>query len=381
MKRTLLTLALIAGMATMVLADEAAALMSAGSGAAPAAGRVTLYTFFVNIVAEPFRFPLIGFFNMMLGSHTLPQIGFINNNTGDFATAQVGFVNTVGGNVAGMQTGFVNTVVGNTSGAQFGFINTSMGEVRGTQFGFVNTSASTTTGVHFGFVNISRGGVTGKQIGFVNTSLGNTTGMQLGMINTSRGKMRGPQLGFVNSTAGVLNGVQFGFFNFVDSIEEGIPIGFISIVRHGGFRAVEYTFSEFFPASVGLKLGVDRFYTTISVAYNTAGGDRWDNYLAIGFGIGSIIPIGASFFFNPELMNFTPLIHRSGVHQLVSFTPLAGFNINRHFSITAGPSVTWSRVSGNVDTPMEHLFSIMTHEINDRHSIVVGARASLRLRF
>jgi len=366
MKRTFLTLAFIVGISAAGFADEFTLYAGEGANVAPVAGSTTIYSFFVNIVAEPFRFFLIGFFNLALGNHNLPQLGFVNTNTGNFTTVQAGFVNTVGGNFTGAQYGFINTSMGNTSGAQFGFINTSMGEVRGAQFGFINTS---------------RGEVIGGQFGHINTSMGDTFGAQFGFINTSMGRMRGTQFGFVNSSVGALNGMQLGFINFADSIEDGIPIGFISIVRNGGFRAVEYVFSEFFPVGVGLKLGVERFYTTIYVSYSTTGGGTWENYFATGFGIGSIIPIGESFFFNPELTSFTPLLRRSGVQQLMSFVPLVGFNINRHFSVTAGPSVTWSWAEGDTGVPREPFFSIVSHDINDRHSIVVGARAGLRFRF
>jgi hypothetical protein len=69
---------------------------------------------------------------------------------------------------------------------------------------------------------------------------------------------------------------------------------------------VEYSFSEFYPITVGFKIGVDKFYTTIFASYKpteefTNGG------FAYGFGIGSIFPIGSSFFFNPELSSLIPL--------------------------------------------------------------------------
>jgi len=411
MKRTFLTLAFIAGMATVGFADQFTPYTSEDTSVAPVAGSTTVYSFFVNIIAEPFHFPLVGFFNMAHGNHNLPQIGFVNRNTGDFTSFQAGFVNAVGGNFSGSQLGHVNTSVGNTTGLQAGLINTSRGEVQGAQIslintagsdlygsqaGLINTSLGTVSGAQTGLINTSIGDMRFAQIGYINTSLGDTTGVQLGFINTSRGEMRGaqlgfintalrggqlPQIGFVNTSAGPLNGMQLGFINFADSIEDGIPIGFISIVRNGGFRAVEYVFSEFFPVGMGLKLGVERFYSTIFVAYDVTEDRAWENF-SLGFGIGSIIPIGQSFFFNPELSsNFAPILHREGTQQLLSFVPLVGFNINRHFSITAGPSVTWGWARGAADASREPFFSIVNHDINDRHSIVVGARAGLRFRF
>jgi len=388
MKRAFLTLALAAGMAAMGLTDEPAT---------PVAGRTTVYSFFVNVVAEPFRFPLIGFFNLMLGNHAMPQLGFVNHNTGDFSTFQMGFVNTIGGDFQGLQHGFVNTVVGYSTGAQFGFVSTSRGRVAGVQYsfgniaggdlsgaqiGFINMSQGAVTGAQFGFLNTSIGDVRGAQVGFISASNGDTTGLQFGFVNTSRGETRGAQLGFVNTTAGSLNGLQFGFVNVVDSIESGIPVGFISIVRNGGFRAVEYAFSEFFPVSVGLKLGVERFHTTLFLAYDVTEERSWRNF-AVGFGVGSIIPIAGSFFLNPELTSFNPALDREDeTRQLLGFSPLVGFNIGGRFSVTAGPTVTWSHiVSGDTDMRLEPLFSIMNYALNDRHSIVVGARAGLRFRF
>jgi len=225
------------------------------------------------------------------------------------------------------------------------------------------------------------GDTTGLQLGFINTSRGEMRGAQLGFVNTASRGGQLPQIGFINTSAGPLSGMQLGFINFADSIEDGIPIGFISIVRNGGFRAVEYVFSEFFAVSIGLKLVVERFYTTISVTYDVTGDRPWENF-ALGFGIGSIIPIGESFFFNPEFTsNFAPTVHWDGMQQLRSLVPLVGFNINRHFSVTAGPSITWSWARGTANASREPFFSIVNHDINDRHSIVVGARAGLRFRF
>jgi len=412
MKRAFLTLAVIAGIATMGLADEFAADMGEGAAAEGVAGRTTVYSFFVNVVDENFRFPLIGFFNMALGNHALPQIGFVNHNTGDFTSVQTGFINTIGGDFSGLQFGMVNTSVGYTSGMQFGFVNTSGGDARGAQISMVNTAGGDFFGLHAGFINTAFGSVSGAQIGivntsigdmrsaqigYINTSLGDTSGAQVGIVNTSRGEMRGaqigfintasrggrlPQIGLVNTSSGPLTGTQFGFINFAESIEDGIPIGFISIVRNGGFRAVEYTFSEFFPVSVSLRLGVERFYSTLLVAYDVTGDRVWENFVT-GFGIGSIIPMGESFFMNPELIAFYPVRLEQDddpLRQVLSFAPLVGFNINAHFSVTAGPTVTWS-TAPNADERQDPIFSIMTHDINSRHSIVVGARAGLRFRF
>ena len=314
MKKRLLVLALIVNSAISGFAQE-----------------TNLYTFFLNIVNENFRFPLVGFVNIARGNHNLPQFGFVNWNTGDFSTLQAGFVNTVGGDISGVQLGFVNTSIGDLNGWQIGYINT----------------AQTLQGVQIGFVNSTRNGGQGFQLGFVNTSFER------------------------------LQGVQLGFINFADSIEDGIPIGVISIVRQGGYRAVEFSLTEFHLINIGLKLGVERFYSTLIVGYDPTG-DFSQRSFAAGVGFGTIIHINNSFFINPQL-NTLNTIGRNGSH-LLSFVPNVGFNLSESISITLAPSLTWAYnfSSREVQQPA---FSILRHNINSSNDIVIGARAGIRFRF
>ena len=306
--------------------------------------RSSIYTFFVNIVNENFRFPLIGFVNIASGNFSTLELGFVNWNTRNFAGPQVGFVNTIGGDFAGVQTGFINTVGSDTSGIQFGFINTSVGMLNGLQFGFVNTAVNNIQGLQFGFVNTS---------------------------------------------VKELKGLQFGFVNYVDSIESGIPIGIISIVRQGGYRAIEYSFSEFYPFTFGFKIGVERFYTTFYSAFNPFE----ENYkFAYGIGLGSIIPINSSFFINPELVYLTTLPKRLenggeerwnwGVDSNILILYF-GYNINKNLSVIIGPSLTWQQYDNKESVePINPLFSILNREIvNERNSLSLGVRAGIRYRF
>jgi len=311
-----------------------------------------IYSFFVNIVNEPFPFPLFGFVNIARGNHGPAQVGFVNWNSGNFSGFQAGFVNSIGGELRGVQWGFINTAVGGVDGAQGGFINITAGDTRGIQGGFVNTTGAF-HGVQGGFVNVATRGGRGLQAGYGNVSLQ---------------KLRGVQLGFVN---------------YVDSIEGGIPIGFISIVRNGGYKAVEYNFTEFHPMGLGLKLGVEKFYTTIYVAYNPIDGLKLEN-LATGFGIGSILPMGGSFFFNPELsLLASPVIDQ----DLTSLVPFFGYRLGEHFTISAGPSVTWVRAYNN-NGQYEYqkpFFAIADYTFAEdgmiKNSIVVGVRAAVRFVF
>ncbi|MDR1836692.1 MAG: caspase family protein [Treponema sp.] len=282
---------------------------------APVQG-TSLYTFFFNIVYEPFRFPLLGFVNVANGNHTSAQVSFINWNTGNFTGVQASFINMTGGNFNGVQASFINTVVGQARGLQLGFINTAVKE------------------------------------------------------------MAGPQIGFVNVAANGIKGPQFGFINYADNVEHVAPIGFLSIVRKGGYRAVEYSFSEFHTYNAGLKIGVDKFYTTFIFSYNYSENSSWSNFAA-GLGVGSILPIGDKFFFNPELNGVSSVGNLDTKYNLQSFVPYFGFNLGR-FNFSAGPSVTL--IYSETAAMPKPLFSIYTYDINEKNRIVIGARAALRVR-
>ncbi|MDR0796130.1 MAG: hypothetical protein LBE79_08800 [Tannerella sp.] len=322
-----------------------------------------IYTFFMNVVNDHFKPPMIGFVNIAKGEHKGVQLGFINWNAGNFKGIQMGMVNTLGGELTGAQLAYINTAIQQTNGIQAGFINTAMQDKTGVQFGFINTVKKEVRGAQFGFINTALQSVYGAQIGFVNSAIH---------------EFRGTQIGFVNLANRNKAGFQLGFINYADSLEKGIPIGFLSFVRRGGYMAIEVGFSDFFPVTIGFKTGVEKFYTTLYLAYNPSAESSGSRY-ASGFGFGSIIPIRKSFFFNPELQSFNT-IEKKNNRQLTSFVPLFGLYLNRHFSITAGPSVTWS-ASYEENVLLKPVFNIIDFEINDDNRIFVGARAGIRYRF
>jgi hypothetical protein len=266
------------------------------------ANKVTVYSVFVNVVNEPFRFPLIGFVNVGIGNHKSPQIGLANVNTGSFS---------------GSQTSLVNVVGGDFNGAQISLANIASKEIKGVQVGLLNVAKRST------------------------------------------------------------RGVQIGLLNYVDSAESVIPIGLLSIVRQGGYHAIEYSFSEFYPINVGYKIGVEKFYSTLYLAYNPFD-EISKNRFAWGLGIGSIIPITNSFFFNPELNSISAT--GKNTNSLLSIVTSFGYKFSDKLSITAGPSVTWIGRSDS-ETFQEPFFTIINNEIDKDNSIVVGLRFGLRYRF
>jgi hypothetical protein len=301
-------------------------------------GSGTIYTFFFNMVYEPFPLPLIGFVNIAIGNHKIFQASFVNWNTENFAGFQAGLVNNVGGNLKGFQAGFVNTVAEDTKGLQVAIVNSAVREVEGVQIGFVNVAAR------------------------------NMKGLQVGLVN------------------------------YAESIN-GAPIGLISIVKNGGYMAVEYFNSEYHNYNLSFKTGIDKLYTSIIVSYNQTYENTLNNF-ASGAGIGSIIPIGEKFYFNPELTSLSPFV---GNVSYESFVPYFGVNFKK-FSISAGPTITWvMRNNNNVDESNQQPawvgkyvenyndnkdkplpkpnYSLYYNEINDSNSLSIGFRAAARFRF
>ena len=255
------------------------------------ADSINVYTFFVNVVTERFRLPLLGFVNIAGGSHNLPQIGFVNWNGQDFRSLQLGFVNTVGGDVGGFQMGFVNTIIGGMTGLQLGFVNTTVRQFNGAQISFVNIT---------------------KQ----------------------------------------LSGLQFGFVNYSDTIEKGMPIGFLSIVKNGGYRAVEFGVSEIAPFNLSFKIGVERLYTSFLFGYNQFR-DGIREQIVVGAGLGSIIPAGKGFYVNPEITINNGI--NEAIQHYVIFTPSVGYTITPNLSVTCGPSIVWAYNNTDGEPPFFYI--------------------------
>jgi hypothetical protein len=337
-----------------------------------------LYTFFTNVmVTERFRsasigLPLIGLVNIAKGNYADAHLGLVNGNTGNFTGVQLGLVNTIGGDAIGMRAGFVNTARGDEIGLHFGFVNAVGGDETGLQIGFINTVGGDENGLQIGFVSAISGSGNGIHIGFMNAVGGSENGIQAGFVNTVAKETNGIQFGFINVAAKGINGYQAGFINYADRVERGIPIGFLSIVRHGGYQAAEYGFSDLYPVQVAVKLGLEKFYTSIIGAYHFEAGT-----FASGFGLGKIITMGNAFSFIPEINVMNTVADDAQMY--LSLLPFFGYNITRHFSIVFGPSVTWAHKFGG-GVLEEPVFSIYEYNIDSGNRITIGAKAGLRFR-
>ncbi|MDR1592061.1 MAG: hypothetical protein LBS16_04160 [Prevotellaceae bacterium] len=314
-----------------------------------------LYSVFVNVLPDDFDFPGIGFVNVARGKHSTAYVGFVNY-ADSLRGAQISFINTAR-QLRGAQIGFINTT-GQLNGAQISFINTAGRLNDGAQIGFINTAGRLNSGAQIGFINSCSGDKI-AQIGFVNTHVGNLSGTQIGFINTNTGKLKGFQLGFVN---------------YADSIS-GVPLGFISIVRKGGYRALEAGVSEIAPVNLSFKLGVEKLYTSFNVACNF----DTEQKIFFGLGIGSIIPLKKSFFFNPEItvMN-TANFDRSHTQQtFTSFVPAFGYSYKRlNFIAGISASHLYTKDGEMSNVPF---FQIVEHKFDAQNKIFLGARAGVRI--
>ena len=291
--------------------------------------QVGLYSFFVNVVPDDFRFPLVGFINTAIGSHK------------------------------GLQAGFVNTTLVDFDGAQIGFVNSAFNDNDGLQAGFANATINKSNGVQAGFANIA----------------GSLDGWQVGFANMVRKETNGAQIGFANLTGGRVNGVQIGFINYADTVA-GAPIGLISIVRKGGYRAVEVSVNEWYPVNLSFKIGVPKFYTFVQWSYNSG----FENQFAVGYGVGSLLPLSKKIYFNPEASSIDPI----GINYHMQIQSLVGnisYKLSPHMQIAAGPSIShiYTENENNLYNPRYYFLN--TSVINNRNRIVVGARAALSINF
>jgi hypothetical protein len=303
-----------------------------------------LYTFIVNSVNEQFKFPLVGFVNIARGNGNFPQIGLVNWTKNDFISLQSSFFNKIGGDLAGVQVGFLNTVRGDTRGLQCGFVNTTGNSVKGAQIGFVNSAA-------------------GEQV----------RGAQAGFINTAANDLNGAQISLVN-VAGQLSGLQLGLFNYVDTVRGGAPVGLVSIVRNGGYRAVELSAAEIAPVALSFKTGIRKFYSSLHAAYRPVKAGFRDR-IFLGFGFGSIIDINNIFFINPEVTSSFGI--GKEFQSYSSFVPFVGCNINPNLGVLFGPSLTWYK--GRDDKAS--FINLLTHRIDDDETLFFGGRIALRFQW
>jgi hypothetical protein len=336
---------------------------------------VIVYSVFVNYLSEGFDFPGIGFVNIAGGNHSTTYVGLVNY-ANRLSGMQIGLINTVKQLPLGAQIGLINTTLScENKAVQIGLINTVKQLPSGAQIGLINTTLSgENKAVQIGLINTVKQLPSGAQIGLINTTLsGENKAVQIGLVNVNSNKLTGIQTGLVNVNHRKIKGLQLGVINYSDTIS-GVPIGIISIVRKGGYRALEVSFSEIAPVNVSFKLGVEKLYTSFNVAYNPNAAQE----MMFGMGIGSIISLKNQFFFNPEISQMHTLqTKRCSNQQFWKAVPAFGFGFGR-MNIVAGPSVCYSHATsdGISNQPVMPIFS---HAFDSRNKIFAGVYAGIRV--
>ena len=330
-----------------VLMFGSSSLIFAQKEANPNENSTVVYTFFINVVPDSFKFPMIGFVNYVNGNHDNLQAGFINTSKGKTTGAQLGYINTSVGGIDGYQCAFINVCGNDLNGVQTGFVNTVASKTSGAQFGFVNISAKDVDGAQFGFINAGARKVDGIQTGYVNVAADSLDGIQVGLVNVTGKDTDGAQIGFVNRTR-KLNGFQCGFVNVADTIEAGVPLAFVSFVKKGGYRALGYYADEYSPLNFSFRIGVKSLYTSFnySVLLNQ------ESVSSYGLGLGSIIPLSKNFYLNPEFAFENTASNFLSFQSRSVFNFSLGYDVTDNLHISAGPSITRSH-SINVVEPVE----------------------------
>lgn len=324
------------------------------------------YNFLVNEVPANFEFPLIGFINTAHGDQSTFEVGLVNTSERNLEGAQFGFINSVGRDMEGVQVGFINVTEHDQIGIQAGFINAVDNNFQGLEMGFINAIGDGIQGIQAGFINAVEK-VDGFQIGFINATE-SLNGFQVGFINAAE-RATGAQVGFLNATE-VLDGFQLGFINRAERIKHGTPVGFLTFVRHGGFKALEVNYNEMYPYNISFKTGVDKFYTFPIVSYDP----NQRHSLAIGYGIGSLVPMNEEVYFNPELISQT--VMSGEFDQLISLGLNFGHQFTENMHFLVGPALVWNRSSD-----IEPQFYLQKWTIDGNDKAHIGLRASLRYRF
>jgi hypothetical protein len=356
--------------------------------------RTQVYTGFYNQLSGDIHYPVLGLVNVIDGTQQKGmQLGLTNYNTQYFTGFQLGLTNIVGKSAKGAQLGFVSLCKDSFAGVQISYININGKHQEGVQVAFLNLSQSNASSIQIGTVNVTTTNTEGVQIGYVNLTGKELEGAQVGFVNVTGQKLVGSQVGFINAigqtTTGTqigfvnaskaINGMQLGFVNIADSFASGVPIGFLSIVKKGGYYALELSSNELYYYNAAFKIGVKPLHTSFGLSYNP----NYQNAFAFTVGLGSIINLKHSFFINPELNNIGTIEKRPQF-----FTQLST-SFGRNFGPVAfklGPTFTWNYVDKTEyrsDIPKQNQpsKSLYQNQLDSRNNFFIGAKASIVFSF
>lgn len=250
--------------------------------------------------------------------------GVFNINQKDVRSLQLaGVFNLVGRNARGLQlSGVSNTVLGDASGVQMAGVKNWTRNSRGLQVA--------------GVFNVSERSQGMQLAGVLNFS-GNSKGLQLaGCLNRSS-EETGSQISGVVNIGGKVKGIQLaGILNVADSSD--YPIGLINIIKNGR-KSFSLGTDESGLAALTFRSGGRVLYGVAGAGYYLA--DHELSY-AMEAGIGAHLVDRRTFSLDAEAVNRNSTNFNKHEQPRVSFRLLPELRMATHFSIYAGPSVSYT---------------------------------------
>jgi hypothetical protein len=122
-------------------------------------------------------------------------------------------------------------------------------------------------------------------------------------------------------------------------------------------------------------MGIEKFYTTLGLAYNP----DFDKPYAYQVGFGTNIPLNTSLYLNSELTQISSIEKKQ--QSIASLGVQLGYTLFDNLSILAGTSFALQYQTENNRTMNEPTFALYKNEIDSRNRIVVGLQAGLRYKF
>ncbi|MEO1448267.1 MAG: hypothetical protein AAFV07_02000, partial [Bacteroidota bacterium] len=117
--------------------------------------------------------------------------------------------------------------------------------------------------------------------------------------------------------------------------------------------------------------GVKPLYTVFMGSFLPGADQAW----SLGVGLGSLIPLGGAFAFNPEVISHQA-IRSNGVN--LSGAGLLNWNLNPRFTVSAGPVWHW-RYRDNREGPADYFLVLWEGSSSSRTRSGLGVRAGVRV--
>jgi hypothetical protein len=331
-----------------------------------------------------------GVFNILRGNARYVQLAGVFNLVGGNVRAwqAAGLGNLNYRDASGLlMGGLFNLQRGRAVGTQAaGGFNLTWGKARGMQMaGMFNFNRDTLHGYQAaGLFNVAWRQIKGVQTAGLFNLAGEVKGGQISpLLNVSTRRLGGLQLGLVNYATKMRHGIQLGLVNYADSSRHSLQMGLFSFVRRGGYKRLEVSANDLTNLNLTVRSGVNAFYNLITLGQRTA---STGTTLAMGYGVGSGLPLGKSWMVNLEASGhwfFTDDFHLGEINnQLYKFGLLGEYKISKHFSVAGGPTANLAVLQDANFTALSSLIPYYQYDYEfSRGQIVIWTGFHFGLRF